>query len=630
LIELIYCTCICILAIGFGLRVLRWVGATFDFAAEELCFALGLGFGGLAFSVMLLGFFHVLYEATLYILLLVFLWVGNKGIIVSLGRLPRLSERLNISWRTFHFWLAILIALGLLINLTRALTPVHGAVDPLAYHLALPKLYLQKHYLSFEPTVTGTLYPGNIPMLYTLAIGVRGGELAQLLHFTMGMASLVFTAVFCRTYFDVKVGIWAAAFFSFTPVLVFFAPLGYIDVGVSFFVFLAAWALFNWLERRDEGALKLAGIMVGLALGTKYSAVPIALVGAGLIFVTSLFKKGGETPKVGLRRTAFFVALALLLVSPWYIRAMVEAGNPVWPLANEIFAGEGYKESFRDVIIDELGEQAVVDPFVPSADRLKEVLYLCGVSLWNWSWTMGDMQRAIGIYIVAFLPGVFIYARQRRIVLIILFCLAYYLLVVVYVHGNPRYSIFLFAFLSIVAGYVAERLTSGSLRRWRWAVQFVVVVSIVCNLGRSFQIAYNSGAISYLLSDSSKDQFLVEREGNYRVFRAVDRQLPKSAVVLLQGIVKGYYCDRSYLWDHPYQEVINYYEYDTPDKLYQRMQALGISHIVRMMHIPDSRLTLGYPQYFTDAKFHEAFRKKYLKLIYRDESYVLFQVQYPS
>ena len=630
MIELIYCICICTLAVGFGLCVLRWIGARFDFAAEELCFALGLGLGGLALSVMLLGVLHLLYEPTLYILLLVFLWLGNKGIIISLGRVPWLHECLNISWRSFHFWLIALIALGVAINLTRALTPVHGAVDPLAYHLALPKLYLQKHHLSFEPTVTGTLYPGNIPMLYTLAIGVRGGELAQLLHFVMGMACLVFIAVFCRTYFNVKVGIWAAAFFSFTPVLVFFSPLGYIDAGVSFFVFLAAWALFNWLERRDAGSLQLAAIMVGLALGTKYSAVPIALVGAVLIFVVSLFNKDGGSPRLSLRHTALFLAIALLLVGPWYIRAMVEAGNPVWPLANDVFAGFGHKESFKDIIIDEQGAEAVVVPLVPSADRLWEVLYQCGVSLWNWSWTVGDMQRAIGIYIVAFLPGVFLYARERRIVLISLFCLAYYLIVVIYIHGNPRYSIFLFAFMCIVAGYVAERLASGSLRPLRWVLQAVVVVSIVCNLGRGFQIAYSSGAISYQLSDLSKEQFLAEREGNYRIFRAVDRQLPESAVVLLQGIVKGYYCDRPYLWDHPYQEVINYYVYNTPDKLYQRMRSLGISHIVRMMHIPDSRVRLGYPQYFADVQFHEAFRKKYLKLIYRDESYVLFQVQFPS
>jgi len=120
---------------------------------------------------------------------------------------------------------------------------------------------------------------------------------------------------------------------------------------------------------------------------------------------------------------------------------------------------------------------------------------------------------------------------------------------------------------------------------------------------------------------------LAEREGNYRVFQAVNKQLPADSKVLLQGIVKGYYCDKPYLWDHPYQRVINYTDYESPDALVARMGELDISHVVRMITVPPGRVQLGYPQYFAD-EFHEAFRKKYLQLLYRDESYVLFAVKY--
>ena len=100
-------------------------------------------------------------------------------------------------------------------------------------------------------------------------------------------------------------------------------------------------------------------------------------------------------------------------------------------------------------------------------------------------------------------------------------------------------------------------------------------------------------------------------------------------MVLLQGIVKGFYCDRPYLWDHPHQMVINYGEYDTPQKLIKRMRQLRISHIVRMINIPPIRTGIGYPQYFADP-MHETFRKEYLTLLYRDESYALFEVAYPA
>ena len=59
-----------------------------------------------------------------------------------------------------------MVGCGLLLNMLRALLPAHGAVDPLAYYLALPKLYFFKHRISFEHTLTG--------MLYLLAIGPPG------------------------------------------------------------------------------------------------------------------------------------------------------------------------------------------------------------------------------------------------------------------------------------------------------------------------------------------------------------------------------------------------------------------------------------------------------------------------
>ena len=210
------------------------------------------------------------------------------------------------------------------------------------------------------------------------------------------------------------------------------------------------------------------------------------------------------------------------------------------------------------------------------------------------------------------MPGLLFYARDRRIVFLTGFCLLYYLIVVLSVDGNPRYSMFLLAYLSILSGYVAEQMIKGRLSRYRAAIQLAFSITLVCNISLNYLLAEE--AIKFLISKKSRYQFLTEREGNYRVFHQVNQSLPESAVILLQGIVKGYYCDRSYLWDHAHQMVINYKEFDTPEKLITRMGELGISHIVRMIHIPPLRIGIGYPQYFTDA-FHETFRKKYLKLI---------------
>ena len=106
----------------------------------------------------------------------------------------------------------------------------------------------------------------------------------------------------------------------------------------------------------------------------------------------------------------------------------------------------------------------------------------------------------------------------------------------------------------------------------------------------------------------TREAFLQRKEGNIRAFRFVDRSLPPSAKVLLQGIVKGYYCNREYIWDHRKTGVINYDDYDTTEALLGRLGELGISHVVRMREVPTSRLGF-YPQYFADP-FQETFRKQ--------------------
>lgn len=625
MVELIYIFLIGVVAVGFGRRLLRWLGISNYWLAEELAFSFGLGMGAIALGVLLLGATHLLYESGLYLLLLAFGAAGSREL---LGVGGRLKSRLQYGFwqpRSFYFWLAVLALGGFSFNLLRALTPAHGAVDPLAYHLALPALYLKKHYLSFEPTLTGALYPDNIGMLYTLAIGLRGAVLAQLFHLSLAVATVLAIVGFCRRFFDLRVGLWAAVIFSSLPVLVFFAPLGYVDLGVCFFQFLGCWALFNWLEERDGKMLLLSAFFVGLALGGKHTAIPLWFLGVAIIAGAERLHRAPAGRILG--RCIWWGGMALLLVLPWYLRAYLMAGNPVWPMLNTHFGGAPY---FSFNILQSTGGAGGSEGlagWLPSAERFEELVYWGGYSLWKWSFDPGEAQKAVGGYLVVLLPGLLLYVRSRRVLWLTAFCLTGYLLLVIYIGGVPRYNLYLFAFLSVLAGYVAEGMVQGQLASWRWLLQGVFVLTLLCNLAWNYYLA--TDAIEYHLSSKSPEQFLSEHEGNYRVFQAVDKMLPESSVVLLQGIVQGYYCKRLYLWDHPYQQVINYRNYQTPEQLLARMQELGITHLVRPMVMSALRTGMGYPQYFADP-FHEEFRKKYLKLLYRDESYALFELKHDT
>jgi hypothetical protein len=248
------------------------------------------------------------------------------------------------------------------------------------------------------------------------------------------------------------------------------------------------------------------------------------------------------------------------------------------------------------------------------------------MSPWSWTFTPSGWQKAIGVYFAALLPALLLYCRDKRVYLLVGFCVAYYLVVVVALHMNPRYGLVLFAFLSALCGYLAKRLYSSSFPGVRQGFIVGFFCTGMLNLCWGYFLA--RPVFDVTTGVESRESFLKRHEGNYRVFEFANQNLPDSAVVLLQGIVKGFYLRRTYLWDHGYQPVLSYDGCRNAEDLLQVMLDNDITHIVRMIQIPPSRLQF-YPQYFTD-KLHEAFRRKYLRLVYRDESYAAFEIIYPA
>ena len=159
MVELVFMAAISIVAAGVGLTLLRRVGPICVSRTEELVFSIGFGLGVIALGVLALDLANLLYVEVFYGLLAAAVVIGGKELVGRLqGHLS--DDRLNV--RSFYFWLSVPIACGFLLNMFRALLPARGAVDPLAYHLALPKLYLLQHHISFKRTLTGSLYPDNI------------------------------------------------------------------------------------------------------------------------------------------------------------------------------------------------------------------------------------------------------------------------------------------------------------------------------------------------------------------------------------------------------------------------------------------------------------------------------------
>ncbi|MDA0338148.1 MAG: glycosyltransferase family 39 protein, partial [bacterium] len=324
-------------ATGVGHRMLHVVGAPRSDRGETAVFSLALGLGSLMMLTLGLGLAGGLYRPALCILTGVWCVAGwwmlwPRGIAYA-----GILRAIHINVHSPYVWLAGGAALPLLLILIRALAPPHGATDPLAYQLALPRLYLLHHSLSFEPTITGALYTANMGLLYVVSLALRNGILAQLMHLSLAVAVCAGVFAFARRYLSWQAGVFAAAIFSSMPVIVVFAPQGYIDIGLCFFQFTALWAVANWAREPGRRALLLAAILTGLAAGVKHQGMATIFVGVLLLAIRRL---GVDRDiRVATRDIATFVVVAFLLILPWYARAYFYSGNPVWPLANDIFHG---------------------------------------------------------------------------------------------------------------------------------------------------------------------------------------------------------------------------------------------------------------------------------------------------
>jgi len=616
-------------AVGVGQHVLHLIGSPRADRAETAVFSMALGLGSLILLTLALGLLSGLYSSLLWGVVGVWCIAGWRGLWLRGASYASGLRTARVDFRSPYVWLAVAAGLAMLFNLLRALVPPHGATDPLAYQLALPRLYLLDHELGFHPTITGALYPANMGLLYVVALALRNGILAQILH--LSLACGVCAGIFAvgRRYFSWQGGLFGAAIFASVPVVVIFAPQGYVDIGLCFFQFTAIWAVANWARAPHHRSLLLAAILGGLAAGVKHQGLSTLLVGVLLLALRRLVID--RDLRAFTRDGAFYLVIGLALLAPWYLRAFVLSGNPVWPLANGVFNGVdfGYVPAVKSgSSIVSSGGSRIVDLWhmlVPQASWF--AIYARSMNPWYWTFEPSGWQKAIGVYFVALLPGVLLFLRRRSVWQASLFCLGYYVLLIRVLHMNPRYGLILFAVASVLCGDVIHRLASASWRPIR--ILFLSGFLATCGLNLAWSYVLARPYFEVALGIEGRDVFLTRTEANYRLMRFVNYNTSADSRLLLQGIVKGYYCERDYLWDHPHQAVLRYEDAADATQLLSRFADLGITHVARMIQIPQGRLALGYPQYFIDP-YHEEFRSRHLKLVYQDESFVLFEVDYPA
>ncbi len=212
--------------------------------------------------------------------------------------------------------------------------------DALIHHLAVPRWWLEQGIISSPSWHEWSFYPMLINLGFTGLMSVGLESCVPAYHW-------IFGALFCITIATGTTHILksrdtgALAFFvaATTPIVFRLSSLPIVDCGlalfsaVAFFYFLSA--LLSAEERGTSynSALVLGAIALGLALGSKYNALPFALSSVLIFTLVKARENSRESVKSGI----LVAVVALAIYSPWLMRNYALTNNPIYPLYSNVF-----------------------------------------------------------------------------------------------------------------------------------------------------------------------------------------------------------------------------------------------------------------------------------------------------
>jgi hypothetical protein len=226
------------------------------------------------------------------------------------------------------------IATGAYFLAAAALTSLPPTLnDELIYHLAIPKAWLGTHGGFFFRNNIYAYFPQSGELFSLLGLGTGGEAAAKLFHAASGF--LLFLAVFryAAAFLDRKHARLAAFALLSIPTMMVIIPAAYVDLTFALYTFLAIISVRRYLEGRDLRHTLLAGLMLGGAIGVKYTGLQMTALTVCLIGVYRLKTRDLAV----LKPIALIAGPAAACALPWLLRNWILTGWPMFPFSLPFF-----------------------------------------------------------------------------------------------------------------------------------------------------------------------------------------------------------------------------------------------------------------------------------------------------
>ncbi len=577
LLSVLVCSAWLFTAFLLGFSVLRRIQTSHLSTAQNLLMAVGLGLGLLSFSTFALGVFHLLRPACV-------LGVGLGALAWSFFELREapFEFRALKSWKSSRviqepaiFSLLVFCAVVLTFHFLGALLPP-TSFDEMDYQLALPKLYVMSHALINTPFNHLSYLPKNMSLLFTLGLLSGSPIISKLFSFAFGILCVLAAYFFSRDKIGPRAAVLGASFFFLIPVFGNQMRNAVADLGTGFYELVGIFLLLEWADSKDRSSLFLSSVFWGLALGSKYTALP----GFGVACAFVAFYLIGETRGLGNGFIFFSVSAALFL--PTMIWNFWWTQNPLTPLfssfiqsRNFFFLGH-YKP-----LVDYAAGKGIPDyfPLKSFGDVLKLPWRLCV--------THNDYNHDLGAAFLAAFPLSFLSLRKKMspwLVRLFFFCGFYWLLWMIIPIHMTRYFVTGLALTGLAFGWIVSEALEGE--KWR---AFLLIPLGFAFLEQGARMIYiqniHKRPWGYLSGRTSRDDYVdsMLADSPYDAEIYANRHIPQDSTILVFDEFRTFYLNRKFIastpWDHELWHELVAESRDGED-LSLRLHSLGITHFL--------------------------------------------------
>jgi len=509
-------------ALGVGVRLVPLRREPFDSAVLSAVAAVLVGLGVIATALLTAGFAAGVTATSVATVMVL-------AVVVSISALRRAVDLCIRAVREFGETASLvgvvsLVLLGLALWLMSVAAPVD--FDSLMYHLRGPELFIREGRFYAPDGNAHIAFIGMLHTLYLPMLLLAEPSAPAVLQGALLLLAVVAGLTATDRWFGTRSG-WLLPLFVFGgPMLIRVASTSMVDAGTTAYLLVGQILLLASHRRRHDepSLLVMAGLLLGLAVGTKILAAAYVAATLGTLRVADIVAHGRALP---WRRSVLLVATGLALgASPWLMRTAALYGTPTYPylVAPAVPAWAASAEPALELPTGSSTLRSVRQPFslmawIRSPERLTPEGdgHLFGLN-----------PVFLALVLVLFVP------RRREYLLVVVPPILYAILVVAWSrYVNLRYFVPIFLPLTMAS---AAALVGASMRlpaRARIvAIGAFAVLTLASPAGDLWWESVNSERPQAALGLLDANKYLSRHDETVRLRTHLNTELPPEARIL--------------------------------------------------------------------------------------------------